>query len=197
MMKRILDIVSSIFILSIGILPSIVLAGLVYLDSGCPVFFVQKRVGKNRQLFNLYKFRTMRSLKGAENGQFDIGNKSRITGVGRFLRKTKLDELPQVINVIRGDMSIVGPRPEVEKWTLVYPERWTAVLKVRPGITDNASIVFRNEEEILARSNDPEDCYKNYVLPQKLDLYEQYVNKNSVIGDIGIILRTIQVVIMK
>lgn len=162
-----------------------------------PILFRQLRVGKNGKLFRLNKFRTMRVLKEAESGSFDAGNSSRITPLGKFLRKTKLDELPQLFNVLAGDMSIVGPRPEVKQWTEVYPEKWAIVHSVRPGITDNASILFRNEEDILAASSNPTETYKTEILPKKLELYIDYVNNQSFLGDIKIILKTIYTVIAK
>lgn len=128
---------------------------------------------------------------------FDAGDLSRITPLGKILRKAKLDELPQLINVLIGDMSIVGPRPEVKKWTDIYPEKWIIVHCVRPGITDNASLMFRNEEVILAKSIDPERTYKEDILPQKLDLYINYVQNRTLLGDIQIILKTIKVLIIK
>jgi lipopolysaccharide/colanic/teichoic acid biosynthesis glycosyltransferase len=133
--------------------------------------------------------------KAQDAGTFDAGATSRVTPIGRFLRKSKLDELPQLWNVLRGEMSLVGPRPEVRKWVDAYPERWTFVHAVRPGITDPASIRFRNEEEILAASTDPEATYRDVILPQKLVLYEDYVRDRSFWGDIAIILKTIAVVV--
>jgi lipopolysaccharide/colanic/teichoic acid biosynthesis glycosyltransferase len=132
--------------------------------------------------------------KGAEKGSFDAGNSSRVTSVGRILRKTKMDELPQLFNVLMGNMSLVGPRPEVEKWTRVYPERWDRVLMVKPGITDNASIEFRDEEELLAESENPEETYRNFILPIKLKLYEQYVDSHSLKGDVEILIKTVKAV---
>jgi lipopolysaccharide/colanic/teichoic acid biosynthesis glycosyltransferase len=189
-MKRIFDITASLiglillspFLIAISFFISLTMPG--------PILFRQQRVGKNRRIFNLNKFRSMSVKKGSEKGHFDIGDKSRITKLGRILRKFKLDELPQLFNVLVGDMSLVGPRPEVQKWTDVYPEKWDTVLKVRPGITDNASIVFRNEEEILANSTNPEQTYEFEILPKKLDYYIDYVNNNSFRGDITIIFRT-------
>ncbi|GAO28538.1 bacterial sugar transferase [Geofilum rubicundum JCM 15548] len=133
----------------------------------------------------------MTVVKEAASGSFDAGDSSRVTRVGRWLRKSKIDELPQLWNVLVGDMSLVGPRPEVQKWVAVYPERWQVVHSVRPGITDNASIEFRNEEALLATSDAPETTYKEVVLPQKLALYENYVRQNSFLGDIRIIFKTI------
>ena len=133
----------------------------------------------------------------SESGAFDVGDTSRVTAVGRFLRKTKLDELPQLWNVLRGDMSLVGPRPEVRKWVEAYPERWAKVLTVRPGITDPASIAFRNEEELLTAAPDPENYYRNVILPRKLALYEQYVATRSFWGDVGILLKTVWTVVVR
>jgi len=156
-----------------------------------PVFFRQRRVGINGSEFLLNKFRTMSLTDQCVGGSFDAGDKSRITRIGSFLRKTKLDELPQFWNVLIGDMSLVGPRPEVRKWVDTYPERWANVLKVKPGISDPASIYYRNEEELLARADDPEAYYKDHVLPHKLDLYEEYVRSRSFLGDIYLIFKTI------
>lgn len=162
-----------------------------------PVYFRQERKGYSGRTFKLIKFRTMSVAQNSEKGSFDIGDKSRITPLGRILRKTKIDELPQLINVLKGDMSLVGPRPEVKKWTEVYPEKWDIVLSVKPGITDNASIEFRNEEEILSTAEDPEAMYRDVVLPRKLDLYIDYVNNHSFRGDLKIIFKTIVTVITK
>lgn len=132
----------------------------------------------------------MKVASGKERGSFDAGDTSRITPLGVLLRKYKLDELPQLLNVLIGDMSFVGPRPEVKQWTSVYPEKWNIVHSVKPGITDNASIEFRNEEMILANAVDPLGTYKEVILPRKLDLYIEYVQNRSFLGDIGIIFRT-------
>ena len=162
-----------------------------------PIFFIQTRIGKGGKGFRLLKFRTMLVKPQTSEGSFDAGDQSRITALGKILRKTKLDEIPQLINVLKGDMSLVGPRPEVKKWTVVYPEQWAIVHQVLPGITDNASIEFRNEEELLAQSSNPEETYRNVILPRKLELYINYVNHHSFWGDLMIIIRTIQSVILK
>lgn len=167
----------------------------VWLFSGGPIFFRQTRVGWRGRDFTLFKFRTMAIQSGTEKGSFEAGRQHRITPIGRVLRLTKLDELPQLWNVLRGDMSLVGPRPEVRKWVEVYPERWAKVLEVRPGITDPASIQFRHEEEFLARSVNPEQTYRDVVLPQKLDLYEAYVRQQSFFGDLAILGKTAWVVL--
>lgn len=170
------------------------LLGLLWLvvvaESGLPGFFRHQRAGCRGRYFSLLKFRSMTVRRGTEQGSFDVGSAARVTRVGAFLRKTKLDELPQLWNVLKGDMSLVGPRPEVEKWVAAYPERWAFVHQVRPGITDPASIAYRNEEEILAASSDPERMYREVILPRKLDLYEEYVRTRSFWGDVGILWRT-------
>ena len=162
-----------------------------------PIFFIQERVGLNGSLFKLYKFRTMVISGSSTSGSFEAGVSSRITPIGKLLRKTKLDEIPQLINVLKGDMSIVGPRPEVKQWTEIYPKKWKIVHSVKPGISDNASIEFRNEEEILARSDDPLKTYRDVILPRKLELYIDYVNNRSLCGDLKIIYKTIKVVIFE
>jgi lipopolysaccharide/colanic/teichoic acid biosynthesis glycosyltransferase len=135
--------------------------------------------------------------KDSSNGSFEAGDKSRVTNFGKILRKTKLDELPQLINVLLGDMSFVGPRPEVEKWVLAYPEQWAFVLTVKPGITDNAAILYRNEEELLAGASNPELYYKEIILPQKLNIYTEYVKNHSLMGDLQIIIMTIFTILRK
>jgi len=162
-----------------------------------PFFFIQYRIGKDNRPFKIIKFRTMHHMKDEACNIFQPGGRDRITRLGCHLRKLKLDELPQLINILKGEMSFVGPRPEVEKWVNAYPERWNKVLTVKPGLTDNASILFRNEEEILANSPDPEKTYREEILPKKLDLYEEYVDKHSFLGDLKIIGRTIHCVLFK
>lgn len=172
-----------------------VLGCAVAVTSGFPVLFRQTRVGRHGRDFMLYKLRTMRVRSGTEGGSFEPGSSSRVTAIGRLLRLTKLDELPQLWNVLRGDMSLVGPRPEVRKWVEVYPERWAVVLTVRPGITDPASIAYRDEESLLAASTDPETTYREKVLPRKLTMYEDYVQNRSFGGDLRILLRTLGAVL--
>lgn len=189
-MKRIFDFIVAL----IGLIILVPLFGIIGLliklnDKG-PVFFKQERVGRGSKLFVLYKFRSMSVLKSAKEGIFEPGNTFRITSIGKFLRMTKLDEIPQLFNVLIGDMSLVGPRPEVEKWVAVYPERWKRILSVRPGITDNASILYRSEESLLAESVDPEKTYKETILPKKLEFYENYVVNHSFFCDLKLIFKT-------
>ena len=194
MLKRGFDFLLAVIALLLFAPLLVVLAVAVRLTSAGPALFCQERIGRYGCVFVLFKFRTMQVRKGTEKGSFDAGNASRITSIGRFLRKTKLDEIPQLWNVLIGDMALVGPRPEVRKWVEVYPDRWAKVLTVRPGITDPASIVYRNEEEILAGSTDPERTYREEILPHKLSLYEEYVHTRSFGGDIGIIFKTLKTV---
>lgn len=194
-MKRIMDVLCSLAGLVVLLPVLAVIAALVLLTSGRPVIFRQRRVGALGRDFTLFKFRTMTVRYGTEQGSFDAGSTTRVTGAGRVLRKTKLDELPQLWNVLLGDMSLVGPRPEVRKWVEAYPERWAKVLTIRPGITDPASIEFRNEEELLAIAPDPESYYLEVILPRKLDLYEHYVNTQTFWGDITILFRTIRAIL--
>jgi len=184
----------AVFLLS----PIIVLAAVsVKLSSKGPAFFVQRRMGKNGKPFSLYKFRSMTVDLPAQSTGFEPGSTKRITPIGAFLRKTKIDELPQLFNVLAGDMSLVGPRPEVEKYVALFPERWKKILSVRPGITDNASILFRNEEEILSKSTDPHQTYLEEIMPKKLELYETYLDNVSFLGDMGIIARTVSTLIFR
>lgn len=196
-MKRLLDISCACVGLAVLSPLLLLLWVAVVAETGLPGIFRQRRVGQYGRDFMLLKFRSMAVRREAEQGTFDAGSTARVTRVGRFLRKTKLDELPQLWNVLRGDMSLVGPRPEVLKWVQAYPERWARVLSVRPGITDTASIEFRNEEDILAASTDPERTYRDTILPRKLSIYEDYVQAPGVRKDVAIILRTAWAVAIK
>jgi len=213
-MKRFLDILMIVLAAPVWLPLSAAVALAVRIGMGRPVIFRQARVGQGGQSFVLMKFRSMSEDRGREtgtgcrmpdvgcpppegSGTFEAGCTTRVTRVGRILRKWKLDELPQLWNVLMGDMSLVGPRPEISKWVEAYPERWAKVLTVRPGITDPASIEFRNEEELLAAAADPERHYREVVLPRKLELYEEYVQTRSLWGDIGIVFKTFFVLVRK
>jgi len=163
----------------------------VGLGSKGGVFYIQQRVGKNGRDFSLYKFRTMHT--GADKkGLLTVGARdSRITGIGYFLRKNKLDELPQLFNVLFGSMSLVGPRPEVRKYVEMYNEEQKRVLSVKPGITDYASIEYVNENEVLAKSSNPEQTYISEIMPHKLQLNLKYIREKSFATDLKIIFRTI------
>lgn len=164
-----------------------ILALVVWLDSGRPVLFRQDRVGLRFRRFRILKFRTMRFAAGP---LVTVAGDCRITGIGKTLRRTKLDELPQFWNVLRGDMSLVGPRPEVPEYVEMFKQRYATILAVRPGITDLASIRFRNEEEVLSMDGDPMRDYAERLLPAKLDLAEEYISTRTMGGDIYILLRT-------
>jgi lipopolysaccharide/colanic/teichoic acid biosynthesis glycosyltransferase len=169
--------------------PLLLLIGLAVVSgSGWPVFYKQMRVGLNGRTFQLLKFRSMRT--GNSGPSITAGGDSRITGVGKILRKFKLDELPQLWNVVRGDMSLVGPRPEVSQFVDMGDPIWRSVLSVRPGITDPASIAFRNEEAILAKAADPIAFYRSSVLPAKLAMNLEYIAKRNVWSDVRIVLQT-------
>lgn len=176
--------------------PVIVTAMLcVWAAMGRPLIFRQRRVGRHGRGFWLYKLRTMTPDPTAAAGAFHAGDRSRVTPLGARLRALKLDELPQLVNVLRGDMALVGPRPEVRRWVEAYPEQWRAVLRVRPGITDPASLRFRNEEALLAASDDPEGLYRDVILPRKLRAYREYLERRTLASDLRVMLRTVRVLL--
>ena len=191
MAKRLFDIVSS----GIGLLclapVFVVMAIWIKLDSRGPVFYRQTRVGRYGRDFWIFKFRSMRV--GSDKGrQITVGERDpRITRSGYFIRRYKIDELPQLINVFLGDMSIVGPRPEVRKYVDLYSEEQRKVFQVRPGITDLASIKYRNENELLSQVDDPDTYYIDVIMPDKLTINLEYIRHQSFMGDIKIIFNTL------
>lgn len=195
--KRLFDIVAAglaVLLLSPVLL---LLAALVALGSPGGAFFRQVRVGKAGKLFQLLKFRSMRPGSEA-GGQITIGERDpRITGIGFLLRKTKLDELPQLLNILRGDMSLVGPRPEVPRYVALYSTEQREVLSVRPGLTSLASIAYINENEVLGRSNDPERTYTEELMPAKLALDLKYVRERSMLLDLRILFGTAARLLMR
>lgn len=162
----------------------------VRLSSGGPVFFLQERVGRGFRRFKICKFRTMVIDAPKLGLQITAGEDPRITRVGRFLRKWKLDELPQLFNVLKGEMSLVGPRPEVPRYVEMFREDYACVLSVRPGITDPASLKYRDEAAILAHSENPEETYVQQILPEKIAMAKDYVARSSLRGDIVLIWQT-------
>lgn len=188
-MKRLLDLIVSVLGLAVSS-PVLAAASIaVKRDSPGPVIFRQQRVGLGGRTFDIWKFRTMR--QAVAGAALTVGDDPRVTRSGRFLRSTKLDELPQLVNVLRGEMSLVGPRPEVPHYVDLWPpEARDRILSVRPGITDPASIEFRRESEELALAPDPEAHYVDVVLPRKVSLYCDYVDNRSFVGDLMILVRT-------
>lgn len=174
----------------------VLIAILIKLDSKGPVFFRQERVGRFGRVFRIHKFRTMVSDAEGKGLQITVGADVRITRVGGVLRKHKLDELPQLIDVLLGDMSLVGPRPEVPRYVACYPEETKDfVLSVRPGITDWASIEYKDENRILGLAEDPHRAYVEQVLPVKLKYYVDYVRRRTFFGDLKIILATLVAIV--
>lgn len=190
MFKRFFDFLFS-FLGLILLLPFLlIIAVLIKIESKGPVFYLQFRVGQYNKDFKIFKFRTMK-VGSDKKGLLTLGDHdNRVTKVGFYLRKYKLDELPQLINVIIGTMSFVGPRPEVRKYVNHYSKEDLIVFNVKPGITDYASIAFRNEAELLKKAVDPELYYIETILPQKLELHKKYLSQKSFISDIKIILKT-------
>jgi lipopolysaccharide/colanic/teichoic acid biosynthesis glycosyltransferase len=190
-MKRTFDVLFALVAL-IALLPfGVLIAAWIWSNDGLPIFFRQERVGLNGRLFRVWKFRSM--YKGAERkGQLTVsGQDPRITKSGAFIRKYKIDELPQLLNVLVGDMSLVGPRPEVARYVKLYTPKQCRVLSVRPGLTDHASLEFINENDLLAEAADPERFYIEEILPKKLDLQLGYVTSRSFGGDLKIMWNTV------
>lgn len=193
--KRIFDILFS----SIGLILIspilLVISIIIKITSEGPILFKQVRVGKDNKDFKILKFRTMIVDADKKGLKITVKDDPRITKIGKLLRKTKLDELPQLFNVLLGDMSFVGPRPEVRKYVDLYTEEQKQVLSVRPGITDLASIKYRNENELLDQSSNPEETYINEIMPSKLKINLDYVKNINLVNDIKLILLTIKTVI--
>jgi lipopolysaccharide/colanic/teichoic acid biosynthesis glycosyltransferase len=193
--KRIFDIIASIIGLLILLPFFLIIALLIIINSGFPVFYTQKRVGKGNSDFGLLKFRTMKK-NSDKLGLLTVGGRDpRITAIGFYLRKYKLDELPQLINVLIGDMSLVGPRPEVRKYVDLYNDEQKKVLLVKPGITDYASLEYFSENDLLAKSTDPEATYIKEIMPAKLDLNKKYISEMGLNTDLKIIFGTLKRII--
>jgi lipopolysaccharide/colanic/teichoic acid biosynthesis glycosyltransferase len=190
-MIRFFDIIFSFFGLIIFLPFLLILALTIVIESKGGVFYKQVRVGKNNKDFKLYKFRSM-AVNADKNGLLTIGNNdSRITKVGKFIRKYKIDEFAQLINVLRGDMSLVGPRPEVRKYVNLYTKKQMQVLTIKPGISDYASIKYFNENEVLSKSVNPEETYINEIMPHKLELNMFFLSNNNLYNYFKIIFNTI------
>jgi len=189
--KRLFEFFAALFGIIIISPLLLVVALIVKVGSAGPIIYHQQRIGRSFHPFMIYKFRTMRPGSDADGNTCTVKGDARITPIGRLLRKTKLDELPQLFNVLIGDMSLVGPRPEVAQYVEMFKEDYKTVLSVRPGITDYAAIEYRNEEAILARYSNPQEAYAKEILPAKIALYKKYIAEQSFLTDLRIILRTL------
>jgi len=190
-MKRMFDIVVAAAALVV-LFPLLVLSALlIKLDSPGPIFFKQERIGRNFRPFWIYKFRTMAQDAPARGGLVTIGEDARVTRVGRLLRKSKIDEIPQLTNILRGDMALVGPRPEVRYYVELFRRDYEEILKVRPGLTDLASLKYRDEAALLGKAANPEDEYMRHVLPDKIRLAKDYLRRSSFLFDLSLILKTL------
>jgi len=190
--KRALDICAVLLFIAISIPFLIITTGIILLCDSPPVFFLQERMGLNFSRFKLYKFRTMVVGAHAMGPSVTKGADQRITKTGSFLRKKRLDEAPQLFNVLKGDMSLVGPRPEVEKYVMLFRDDYTAILSIKPGITDPAILEYNNEQETLNKYEDAEEGYIKEVLPAKILLYKKYLSEISLATDLKIIIKTIK-----
>ena len=194
MLKRFFDLILSFIGLLIIVPILFLITILIKISSSGPVFYKQVRVGKNNKDFKIFKFRTMH-VNAHKKGLLTVGGRDpRVTSIGYYLRKFKLDELPQLINVFKGDMSFVGPRPEVRQFVNLYSGIQKKVLNVKPGITDLASIEFRNENEILSKEEDPNQYYIDYIMPKKLEINLKYINQRNLLKDFVVIIKTIKVI---
>lgn len=197
MIKRSFDFILAFFGLIIISPLLIFIAIIIKIDSKGSILFIQNRVGKNNIDFNIYKFRTMYT-KSEKSGLLTIGNRdSRITKVGYFLRRYKIDEFPQLLNVLLGDMSFVGPRPELRYYVNFYKKDDLIILSIRPGITGLASLEYRNEVELLKKAENPEDYYINTIIPDKLNYNKSYIKKQSFLLDLKLVFKTIIRVLIK
>ncbi len=191
--KRLFDILVSFFAIIVLLLPFLIISLAIVIDSRGGVFFVQKRVGRNNKDFGIIKFRTMVKNASELGGELTNGeNDKRITKVGSFLRKFRIDELSQLFNVFAGNMSIIGPRPEVRRFVDYYTDEQMATLLVRPGISCSSSIEFANEGELLANAENPDEFYINEILPKKAEMNLKYIENLSLRSDIRIIFNTIK-----
>lgn len=191
MIKRLFDILVSVAGLALISPLLLILALFIKFDSPGPILFKQERIGKGFRPFRILKLRTMVEDSSKKGGQVTIGRDPRVTQVGRFLRASKIDELPQLINVLKGDMSLVGPRPEVREFVELFHSEYEEILTVRPGITDLASLKYRDEAAILGQSESPEDDYVKRVLPDKIKLAKEYIRRSSLLFDLTVICRTV------
>jgi lipopolysaccharide/colanic/teichoic acid biosynthesis glycosyltransferase len=190
-MKRIFDIIGAVSGLVLLVPLFLIVALLIKLDSPGPVLFRQERMGKGFRPFLIYKFRTMVQNPSKLGAPLTIGDDPRITRTGRLLRKTKIDELPQLINVLKGEMTFVGPRPEVRQFVELFRSDYEEILKVRPGVTDIASLKYEDEATVMGQFKNPEEAYISRILPDKIRLAKEYINQSSLFFDLSLILKTV------
>jgi lipopolysaccharide/colanic/teichoic acid biosynthesis glycosyltransferase len=189
--KRIFDLFWTLPGIALLLVPGMAIAVAVVIDDGWPPLYAQERVGQHSRSFKLLKFRSMRRAADRTGSHLTVGNDSRVTRVGRVLRKTKLDELPQLLNVLHGDMSLVGPRPEVPEYVQKYSPEQRDVLDLVPGITDLASIKYADESRMLALQADPHEYYLETVMPDKIRINIQYASRATIMSDFAVIMKTI------
>ena len=190
-MKRVFDFVLATMALLFLAPLFLLVAVLIKFDSRGPVFFLQERVGRRGRPFLILKFRSMVQDAPLRGGPITLGDDPRITALGRWLRKSKIDELPQLFNILKGDMSFVGPRPEVRKYVDLFRQDFEQILQVRPGLTDLASLRYRHEADILGSFENPEDAYQRHILPDKIRLAKEYLRRSSILFDVSLIFRTL------
>jgi lipopolysaccharide/colanic/teichoic acid biosynthesis glycosyltransferase len=189
-MKRVFDLaLASLALLLLSPLLFLV-AVMIKFDSRGPFFFRQERIGRGGRPFLIFKFRTMVQDAPSKGGAITFRNDPRITGVGKWLRRTKIDELPQLLNIMKGQMSFVGPRPEVRKYVDLFRQDFDEILQVRPGLTDLASLRYRDEAELLGSFENPEEAYRQQILPDKIRLAKEYLRQSSMLFDMALIFRT-------
>ncbi len=193
--KRLFDFFVSVIGLIICLPLFAIASVLIKLESEGPVFFKQERMGHKGRPFDIYKFRTMVINPDQGGGQISIGDDPRITGIGRFLRKYKIDEFPQLINILKGEMSFVGPRPELRCYVDMFRKEYEEILAVRPGITDLASIKYRDEAAVLEQAENPDAEYVNRILPEKIEMAKEYIKRSSFFFDLSLIFKTLPLLI--
>ena len=193
---KIFDFTIAILLGILLLIPSIIIAILIKISSKGPVFFFQERVGYKEKIFKIYKFRTMK-VGSSKYGAITIGNDDRITKIGKILRKTKLDEIPQLINIYRGEMGFVGPRPDTPEYKEYYKKENSNFFEMIPGITGKASIYLSNEEELMENVDNPKEFYIKKIIPQKVKLNEYHLQNNNILSNIKVMLETVIKILKK
>lgn len=193
---KIFDFIIAILLGIVLLIPSIIIAILIKISSKGPIFFLQERVGYKEKIFKIYKFRTMK-VGSSKYGDITIGNDDRITKIGKILRKTKLDEIPQLINIYKGEMSFVGPRPDTPEYKEYYKKENSNFFEMIPGITGKASIYLSNEEELMENIHNPRDFYIEKIIPQKVKLNEYHLKNNNILSNIKVMLETVIKILKK